>query len=407
MRAVRLTTAQLDRACGAVLGSAVGDALGAGYEFGSATVGSGGPAMIGGGLGGFAPGEWTDDTSMAVAILEVAASGVDLRDESSLDRIASGFRAWFDTHPPDIGVQTRRVLADAGPEPTAAKLTAAAYDLHVRMGRTAGNGGLMRTSPVALAHLDDDAATAEAARRIGELTHFDPRSGEACTLWSLAIRHAILHAEFDIRSGLAQLDVESAAYWTERLDEAEVGPASRFTNNEWVVEALQAAWSAIVHTPVPHGAGDGDAGMPCAHLPAAPLHRDRHRSRHRHGRRDRRGAARGAMGRLRRSGALAADAARLPGNQRRTARRARDPGSPRGKPLGNGWPLTARVDYTAYTGRKALARQPFDDGVWLGDVDALEQLPGGRLRRHLPVSARTPAGAAGSRAHRVPAHRPG
>ena len=269
MRAVRLTTAQLDRACGAVLGSAVGDALGAGYEFGSATVGSGGPAMIGGGLGGFAPGEWTDDTSMAVAILEVAASGVDLRDESSLDRIASGFRAWFDTHPPDIGVQTRRVLADAGPEPTAAKLTAAAYDLHVRMGRTAGNGGLMRTSPVALAHLDDDAATAEAARRIGELTHFDPRSGEACTLWSLAIRHAILHAEFDIRSGLAQLDVESAAYWTERLDEAEVGPASRFTNNEWVVEALQAAWSAIVHTPVPHRAGDGDAGMPCAHLPAA------------------------------------------------------------------------------------------------------------------------------------------
>ncbi len=83
------------------------------------------------------------------------------------------------------------------------------------------------------------------------------------------------------------------------------------------------------------------------------------------------------MGRLRRSGALAADAARLPGNQRRPARRARDPGSPRGKPLGNGWPLTARVDYTAYTGRKALARQPFDDGVWLGDVDALEQLPEG------------------------------
>lgn len=42
-----LTPAQLDRACGAVLGSAIGDALGAGYEFGSAPLGQDGPQMIG------------------------------------------------------------------------------------------------------------------------------------------------------------------------------------------------------------------------------------------------------------------------------------------------------------------------------------------------------------------------
>ncbi|MGW3547018.1 hypothetical protein ACWDHH_04465 [Janibacter hoylei] len=46
---MRLTTAQTDRACGVILGSAVGDALGAGYEFGCAAVGPDGPGMIGGG----------------------------------------------------------------------------------------------------------------------------------------------------------------------------------------------------------------------------------------------------------------------------------------------------------------------------------------------------------------------
>ena len=50
-----LTTAQLDRACGALLGTAAGDALGAPYEFGPPR----GPelevAMVGGGSFGWGP----------------------------------------------------------------------------------------------------------------------------------------------------------------------------------------------------------------------------------------------------------------------------------------------------------------------------------------------------------------
>ena len=84
-----LTTAQLDRAVGVLLGTAAGDALGAAYEFGPPR----GPelevAMVGGGSFGWEPGEWTDDTSMAIAIAEVAASGADLRDEKALDAIVT------------------------------------------------------------------------------------------------------------------------------------------------------------------------------------------------------------------------------------------------------------------------------------------------------------------------------
>ena len=85
---MHLSTAQIDRACGVLLASGVGDALGAGYEFGHAPY-DGWPAMIGGGLGNFAPGEWTDDTAQAMAIATVAATGADLRTTEALDAVAA------------------------------------------------------------------------------------------------------------------------------------------------------------------------------------------------------------------------------------------------------------------------------------------------------------------------------
>ena len=80
--------------------------------------------------------------------------------------------------------------------------------MHERTGRTAGNGSLMRTAPLALAYLDDEAALVEAARAVSELTHWDPEAGDACVLWSLAIRHAILTGQLDARIGLQHIPSE-------------------------------------------------------------------------------------------------------------------------------------------------------------------------------------------------------
>jgi ADP-ribosyl-[dinitrogen reductase] hydrolase len=123
--------------------------------------------------------------------------------------------------------------------------------LHERTGRTAGDGSLMRTAPVALAYLDDESALAEAARAVSELTHFDPDAGDACVLWCLAIRHAILTGSIDARIGLRRLPADRPDKWAARLDAAENAQPADFTNNGWVVTALQAAWSAIATTPVP------------------------------------------------------------------------------------------------------------------------------------------------------------
>jgi ADP-ribosylglycohydrolase/protein-tyrosine phosphatase len=247
-----LSAAQRDRACGALLGSAAGDALGAGYEFGP-SLGPDVPVdMIGGGLGPFKPGEWTDDTSMAIAIAEIAATGADLRDDHAQDRVVARWHWWAKTAK-DIGNQTRSVLSAVdrrGISARNAREESAA--LHERSGHTAGNGSLMRTAPVALAHLDDEAALVEAARAVSELTHYDPDAGDACVLWCTAIRHAIWTGELDARIGLGHVPVARRDLWASRLDEAESSQPSAFaTKNGWVVAALQAGWSAIMNTPVP------------------------------------------------------------------------------------------------------------------------------------------------------------
>ena len=63
---VQLAEARLDRLRGCLLGLAVGDAVGTAVEF--KTRGSFAPLtdMVGGGPFGLLPGQWTDDTSMAL-----------------------------------------------------------------------------------------------------------------------------------------------------------------------------------------------------------------------------------------------------------------------------------------------------------------------------------------------------
>jgi ADP-ribosyl-[dinitrogen reductase] hydrolase len=364
-----LTTAQLDRAVGALLGTAAGDALGAAYEFGPPR----GPqlevAMVGGGSFGWEPGEWTDDTSMAIAIAEVAATGADLRDEQALDALVRRWHEWS-LHATDVGVQTRSVLSRAGRQGISA-LTAReeSAKLHNLTGRTAGNGSLMRTAPVALAYLDDEAALVEAARAVSELTHYDPDAGDACVLWCLAIRHAILTGSLDVRIGLQHIDTERRELWASRLDVAERSQPSDFKNNGWVVEALQAAWSAISTTSVPQD-GPAKAVFRVDHLRLALDAAVRGG-----GDTDTVAAiAGGLLGAVYGASAVPAEWRRVlhgwPGLRTRDLVELASMITRKGQP--DGFDFT----YSEYeTG--TVARHPYDDGVWLGDIGALRSLPDG------------------------------
>ena len=248
---MNLTTAQIDRVAGTMLGLACGDALGAGLEFQPRVPYTQPIHMSGGGSFNWAPGEWTDDTAMAMCIASVSSQGLDLRSVEAQDQIARAWLAWAATAT-DVGIQTRKVLTMARSEGTAEALSKAAAQVHAETGRSGGNGSLMRTAPVALAHLNDQAALVQAAREISSLTHFDDEAGDACVLWCLAIRHAILHGDFaPMTDFLAALPESRQALWAERIAEAEHKQSHEFANNGWVVSAFQAAWSAITHSQIP------------------------------------------------------------------------------------------------------------------------------------------------------------
>ncbi len=260
-----------DRAVGAVLAGAAGDALGAAHEFGPPLADDAVVAMVGGGPFGWEPGEWTDDTQMALAVLHSLADPRVVASGQVIAAVEDGFRAWHASGPADVGNQTRAVLGAAA-EP--GSLAAAAASFTAANPRVAaGNGSLMRTGPIALAHRGERVAVAELARAVSSLTHPDPDCVDACVLWSVAIDHAIHHAPmsdepFDwaaaVSAGLDLVPAERRDRWRDLIAEAAGAEPVAFTaTNGWVVAAFQAALAAICSTPVPEGPAA------CGHLQLA------------------------------------------------------------------------------------------------------------------------------------------
>ena len=179
------------RVTGALIGSVVGDALGAPFEFGPAGAYGGQfptearglrSEMCGGGSLGWAPGEFTDDTQMALLL---ASSLVDVGGLDEAD-VFDRFQTWVAAGPPDVGNQTRSVLTSGRP------WDVAAAEHFARTGHAAGNGSLMRTTPAAVWFATaGQEATMDAARRISALTHGDPAAGEGCAILHDLIRVAL------------------------------------------------------------------------------------------------------------------------------------------------------------------------------------------------------------------------
>ena len=278
---------------------------------------------------------------------------------------------------PTSGSRPGRCSPPWASTPPGPELAAAAAAVHEQRGISGGNGSLMRTAPLALAYLHDPDGLVEAARAVSALTHYDPEAGEACVLWCLAIRHAVLHGTLDgLGLALDRLPADRATVWAHRIAEAEAHPPWHFDRNGWVVQALQGAWSAITRTPIPDD-NPAEGSFPARHLQLALEAAVR-------GGNDTdtvAAIAGGLLGARWGASAIPLEWARRvhgwPGLRARDLIRLGLLTARHGHPDSQGWPAGSVFDYSEYGGAGVLARHPHDDRVWLGGVQALRDLPDG------------------------------
>jgi ADP-ribosyl-[dinitrogen reductase] hydrolase len=189
-----------DRSLGALLGMAVGDALGAPVEgLSSEEIAErhGGrlTEMVGGGVHDMPPGSATDDTEMTICLARalIASGGYDH------DAALREYVEWYRTGPVGIGRTVSGVLERVA---AGTPVYEAVREQHEASGgSTASNGVLMRTTPIAIAFAGNEAGLRDATLSDAALTHYDPLAGKAALLhnqvvsWLLTDGHARVEQE--------------------------------------------------------------------------------------------------------------------------------------------------------------------------------------------------------------------
>lgn len=183
---------RIDRYRGALVGLAVGDALGTTLEF--QAPGSFEPIrdMVGGGPFGLRPGQWTDDTSMALCLADslLACDGFGAADQMRRYR-----RWWKEGYRSskgfcfDIGSTVRAALArfEESGEPYSGSTDP----------RSAGNGSLMRLAPIPLFFAAAPEEAIEWAGASSRITHGTATAVDACRYYAGLIVGALQGASKD------------------------------------------------------------------------------------------------------------------------------------------------------------------------------------------------------------------
>jgi ADP-ribosyl-[dinitrogen reductase] hydrolase len=230
---------------GAMLGLAAGDAVGTAVEF--TAPGSFSPVteMTGGGPFGLRPGEWTDDTSMALCLAE---SLIERGEFDPRDQMERYLRWWRDGHLAsngrcfDIGTTVSAALRRF--EQTGQPFAGATHP------EAAANGSIMRLAPVPLAYAGDLKQAIDYSAQSSRTTHAAARPVDACRYLGALIASSV--------QGAAKEELLDDAFWRwgpldPQIEEIALGSYKRkqppeIRGSGFVVHTLEAALWALWST---------------------------------------------------------------------------------------------------------------------------------------------------------------
>lgn len=241
----------VERYRGSLLGLAVGDALGAPLEF--KPPGSFPPIddMVVGGAHDVMPGQWTDDTSMALCL---AQSLIEQQDFRPIDQLQKYVKWWREGYLSsidqcfDIGNTTLEALMrfEKTQEPYCGSTDP----------QSAGNGSLMRLAPVPLFYAQRPLAAIENSGASSRTTHQATAAVDACRYFGALLVgaiHGVSREEL-----LSERYSPLPGYWeanplVPEIDEIAAGSFKyrqppEIIGSGYVVKSLEAALWAFYHT---------------------------------------------------------------------------------------------------------------------------------------------------------------
>lgn len=231
----------LDRARGALLGLACGDALGRPVEFASAEEISAEHGqldeMVGHGTWNQPAGTITDDTEQALCI---ARSLVEHQTFDPAD-VADRFVAWYDSEPFDIGRMTMKSLSRLKHGDTWDEAGQHVWE-QSREGQNAGNGSVMRCPPLAIPYATDWDQLVKVSRQSSQITHADPRCTEGCAILNLTVAGLLEDADTPLRDALDYVGSDTPDELVTALQPVARGDTpNTLETSGYVVHSLQTA----------------------------------------------------------------------------------------------------------------------------------------------------------------------